>query len=176
MISSTSDFGHESSDQAVQPSAAALPAFYGRHSLFIAGYTICQSGDDRRTWRDLIAGRGAVSGELFGQFRTVELRNSARILQTVRFCIFSCNAQSRACLCRNCAKPRQFGKWVRIPLGIASLLEEGDEVPQREGTPAKVVGKLEFHETFTRSPFGCYGVLLWCGACLKNLTTPDPNP
>jgi hypothetical protein len=47
------------------------PAFYGRHSLFIAGYTICQSGDDRRTWRDLIAGRGAVSGELFGQFRTV---------------------------------------------------------------------------------------------------------
>lgn len=54
------------------------PAFYGRHSLFIAGYTICQSGDDRRTWRDLIAGRGAVSGELFGQSNCVILRESCK--------------------------------------------------------------------------------------------------
>ena len=62
------------------------------------------------------------------------------------------------------------------PVTVACLLEEGDEVAQREATPAKVVGTLEFHETFTRSPFGCYGLLLWSGACLKNLTTPDPNP
>jgi hypothetical protein len=41
------------------------------------------------------------------------------------------------------------------PVRVASLLEEGEEVPQREGAPAKVVGKLEFHETFTRSAFGC---------------------
>ena len=62
------------------------------------------------------------------------------------------------------------------PVRVVSLLEEGDKVTQREATPAKVVGKPEFHETFTRSPFGCYGLLLWSGACLKNLTTPDPNP
>ncbi len=40
------------------------------------------------------------------------------------------------------------------PVRAASLLEEGDEVPQREGTPAKVVGKLEFHD------FHAFGIWL----------------
>jgi hypothetical protein len=53
--------------------------------LFIAGYTICQSGDDRRTWRDLIAGE-------------VLFRASFRTISDSRTAQFCANPANRSIL------------------------------------------------------------------------------
>jgi len=58
------------------------------------------------------------ANRFFGQIRTLELRKSARFVQNWLICISPSNAQPRACLRRNRAKPRkaQSGFDSRCPL------------------------------------------------------------